>query len=167
MSQTASIANSPDSSANSAIMVSRSLLAQLRSALSVKAKSIDRLPSDREILDFVVSQMVKAFDSPVYYAGKRDMPTQGYKWFNSEICKGIQNSEEIVDKGRFVDACIIGYLWGGEGLKKWCVPSRLIRPRVLGAQEKIIIEKASAEIAAAKDTDSNFLPTTHTAELLE
>lgn len=157
----------PSDTSKNAIWVSRSLVDCLRSALKRKASPLDILPSDREILDQVVPQMIKAMTTPVYYAGRRDIQNNGYKWFNSEVVTYVQSLNILVDKGRFVDACIIGYLYGGKGLAKWCVGSKVIRPRVLGQGEISQISKTAAEIAAAKDTDSSFLPTTEDLETSE
>lgn len=149
------------SNANTAIWVSRNLVADLRSALRTKASTIDDIPSDREILDNVVLQMVKIMaPNFVYYVGRRNIDANGYRWFDSEVARRIHEEPLIKDKGRFVDACIIGYLYGGRGIQKFCRSSRIIRPRVIAAQESTQISKTAAAIAAAKDTDSKFLPTT-------
>lgn len=146
-------------SENNAIPVGKNLLSKLRSVLSQNKADIDRLASDRDILNFVVAQMGQAMMGHyVYFVGTLDPNT--YRWFDSEQAKIVQGTEEIVDKRRFVEACIIGYIGGPAALNKMCRGSKLIRPRVLTETEKAAIAQKAAEIADTKDTESTFVPGT-------
>lgn len=139
-----------------AIPIGREILAWLKSALSKQARSIDKLPSDRELVDAVVSQTMEAMGTYVYYSGKEDDLT--YLWFDSEIARSIQANPDIRDKRRFVEACIGCYLGGPIWMQRYCVPSRLIRPRNFTQEQRESIAKTAAAIADAKSVDSSFQP---------
>lgn len=149
------------SNVGNAILVSSQLVKELRSALRKNANSIDKLPSDRELLNEVVSQMIPAMNGNYLYSKVRIDKENSYSWFDSEVARKVSAQAGIADKGRFVNACIIAYIWGDVGVAKWCVPSRLIRPRALTNEEILRIRNKAAEIADAKDVDSGFEPTTH------
>lgn len=143
-------------SAKNAIPISKEFLNRLKSALSKNANPIDKLPSDRVIVDLVVQQMSQSVGAYVYYRGKEDSNT--YLWFDSDAAKSIQSNPEIKDKRRYVEALIGSYLGGQRWLQQWCVASREIRPRIMEEEEVIGIRNTAAAIADAKSVDSNFQP---------
>lgn len=145
---------------SNAFLLSKQLISRLRSAVTRGKDPIDKLCSDRDLVERVVAQtypMLKL--TPVYY---KQVPVEGqtYKWFNTSHCDLIRDDESIVDKGRFVDACIIAYLFGPEGLTKWCVSSRIVYPKQLEDEKLARIAKRAAEIAVTKCVDSKFIPGT-------
>jgi hypothetical protein len=140
------------------IAVNAKLVADLRTAVKKDGRAIDKLASDRELIEGVVAQMYPILGpNPVYCKGGR--PEQ-YQWFDTEHSRKIQAREDLADKGRFVDACIIAWLWGKPGIQKFCISSRVLRPRQLTPQEMAVISQTSAEIAAAKDEDKPHVPVT-------
>lgn len=150
----------PEAPAGNAIYVNRKLLLKLRSALSKGMSPFDKLPPDRDIIDAVVAQMFKCLkDNPVYSALPED--PEPYKYFGSQYSAYISGLE-LRDKGRFVDACIIAYLYGEAGVQRFCIAGRVIRPRQLEEGKRRRIEQAAAEIAASKDVDSLFEPCSST-----
>jgi len=148
------------SSDKNSILVNGKLIQTLRSALSQGSERFDRLPSTREILNFVVLQTCNELLAHPLYSVLDTEVDQSYKWFDSEVAQKLQNTPKIVDKGRFVDACIIVYLGREDLIKRYCVPSRLIRPRQLSEQQRSRIRTISSAIDDAKDVESEFEPMT-------
>lgn len=143
-----------------AVYVNKKLLVNLRSALSHNKRPIDCLPSDRDILDYVIRETYAVLkDRPIYCAqvpGKDEC----YKYFDSDVLREVRTNELIRDYGRFIDACIIGYLYGEEGLKKYCVGSRVVYPQKLGQDKMHRIATTAAGIADSKSVVSEFIPLT-------
>lgn len=144
-----------------AILLDKKFVDRLMSAISKGASSIDKMPSKRSVIDFVVSKTTSAYGGNfIYYSGTRDM-SDSYKYFGSEISTWVSSNDEIKDKGRFVEACIITYLFGERGMESMCKSSKEIRPRDYDQQKRAGIARKAAEIADAKDVVSGFVPTTH------
>lgn len=147
-------------SENTAIYVNKKLLVTLRSALKRGASRYDILPSDRNLIDAVVREMSKhIIANPVYskvVPGKDD----SYKWFDSDVQRQIAGLEAIKNKGRFVDACIIAYVYGEVGMEQYCVGSRVIYPQKLDQDKLRRIANQAAVIADSKSVESVFVPTT-------
>lgn len=157
-----SIQTSTNNGENNAILVSRELVEKLRSAVAQRKGPYDRLPSDRMLLDAVLQQMVGAL------AGRRiyctTVPKQGetYKYFGSDVVSAIRKQTDIMDLGRFVDACIVAYLWGDAGLARYCVGSKVVYPQKLDDEKLARIVKKAAEIADSESVESKFIPTSYT-----
>lgn len=141
-----------------AIMVSQKLINLLKISMRGRMKSIDHLAPDRVLLDDVVRQTKQlAYNggNPVYYSGKRDENL--YKWFDSDEAKSIQAQADILDKGRFVEACLVIYLKGF--VAEYLSTSREIHPRTMTSETKTMIANKLAEMRVAKSAESEFLPT--------
>jgi len=150
-----------------AIMVSQNLLTALKTSLEYGSNpAIDRLMANRRILDIVVKNVLDGFadGNYFYYVGDRD--EKQYMWKESEVAKMIQMNDGIRDKGRFVEGCILWYLYGPNA-RKWLAPSREIRPRALSDGEKAIIRQTAAEMQPEKSTESQFIPTTASVDVLK
>lgn len=146
----------PETVSKNAIPVGKEFVNHLKSALRKKANPIDKLPSDREILDLVVQQMHQAIGNKVYYKGPQGSDT--YLWFDSDVAKLIQGDPEVKDKRRYVEALIGAYLGGRDWLLKYAVSSRVIRPRIMNNEEVTGIRETAAAIADAKSVESAFVP---------
>lgn len=138
-----------------AILVNKELVGKLRSALRINKSPLDKLASNRDIISNVLLQMRGV---PNVYS--KVQPKEVYKFFDSEIAREIQSDDSIVDKGRYVDAMIIAYLYGPEGIGRYCVGSRVIRPSKLDPGKLARIRSKAAEIAAVESVDSAFVPGT-------
>lgn len=141
-----------------AIMVSQKLISLLKTSMRSRMNSIDHLASDRVLLNDVVRQTRKlAYNggNPVYFSGKRDENL--YKWFDSDEAKAIQAHVEILDKGRFVEACLVLYLKGFDA--RYLSISREVHPRTMTSESKTLIAEKLAEMRDAKSAESEFLPT--------
>lgn len=108
----------------------------------------------------MVSQTSRELVAHPLYSVLDTKVESSYKWFDSEIAQQLQGTPEIVDKGRFVDACIMVYLGREDLIRQYCVPSRLIRPRQLTEQQRSRIRTISSAIDDAKGVESEFEPMT-------
>lgn len=156
----------PDPQDNgNAILLDAKLVDVLTSTINKLANSFDIAASRRECIDAAVSEMSKCLkDQPFYYAGPR-CKDGAYKYFGSEISAKIAGTEGLTDKGRYVEACIVGYLQGVKGLTTYCKPARKIRPRKMSQQEREELVRLAAATAEVMNVDSEFRPTTHLGEL--
>lgn len=141
---------------NNAIMVDKKVVESVYSWLSASANKAGRLTypcSKREMIDEIVLQMGNMMSrNPWYFKGDS---TDYYKWFDSDIAKAVQNQGSLVDKGRFVAACLIAYKYGEKGLSTWCTRARKVYPPKLNSDQMAIIEKIQA---AKPDPEEEEIP---------
>lgn len=152
--------NTAPNGAQTATYVNKKLLVNLRSALKKGANNFDSLPSDREIIDHVVREMSRVLIPNPIYSKVVPGVDDRYKYFDSDVHRAVVSSEGIKDKGRFIDACIIAYLFGEVGISKWCVSGRVIYPQKLDQNKLHRIATSAAAIAAANSVESVFEPLT-------
>jgi len=155
---------SSSNTSENAIILSKTIVAGLRTAVAKDAGPLDEVGSPREMLDDVVQQMIDCYyyqgsTQPfVYYGGPHEGDT--YKWFKSDVARNIQACEQCKDKGRFVEAMVLLYLMG-DAATQYLVSSRRVRPQSLSDSQEEEIRNALAAMPAAKDCVSTFIPTTH------
>lgn len=145
------------------ILVNRQLIGKVKSALTVQRAAMDRLPSDRVIIDQIIAEVGPVIvGNPVYckVIPKREdqylyFGSAKVDWLRSDACKDVR------DLGRFVDACMIAYLWGDRGLHEYCIASRLIYPQKLDDEKRQRLQTMVAEIAHSQSVESKFVPFSH------
>lgn len=129
------------------------------SAINKNLNLVDIPCSKRDAIDQIVNQVGEELcKDPVYSKFGLERDGTNYKYFGSDMSHWVSRNDDLRDKGRFVNACIVYYLYGSEGLKKLCARPNKIRPRDLTAQDKLIIETTLAEMPAAKGVESSFVP---------
>lgn len=165
------VASNPalDKKPSKAIYVNLKLVKLLEDAIGQGMNEYETLPPRKELLDDVVSQMIKALyvgndELPYfYYKGHVSGKDSNYKWFDSEIVDIIQQLPGIRNKGAWVDALLLMYLYG-ERAKGYITTLRRIQPRQLTSSE-IRELRLLAEMPAAEDVESTFDPTTFEGEI--
>lgn len=129
-----------------AILVNKELIIKLKNLAARGLRPLEELPTTRDMVNFVVSEMGDSVRG-LYSTLARE---ECYKWFDSEVAKRVQSMDDIKDKGRFVDACLIAYGWGVEALKKYCVSKIVVGLPPLGNDEKDQMKQIASEMGATR-----------------
>lgn len=139
---------------HNAIMVNKQLLDAAREALRDRLPEDHRLPDTREIVDWCVREtgdyVVGAYSTLVRKSF--------YKWFDSDVARFVQSRDDIADKGRFVDACIIAAVFGEAEFRDLCRSIKVARLPTLSADEKARIKQSAAESAALEGEEVGVRP---------
>lgn len=141
-------------------LLNKQLVKKLRSVVTRGKRPIDKVCSDRDLIDHVVAEMYQIWKEHPIYCTTVPEKDATYTWFNASSYEAVRDDESIVDKGRFVDACIIAYIYGTDGVAKWCTSSRVVYPKQLDHQKLLRLQNQAAEMADAKCVDSEFIPCT-------
>lgn len=154
-------------SANNAILLNRELVELLRTSVASNAGPFDFIPERRALVDEVCREMMDRYYpnngaqsfQPVYYTGSKG---ETYKWFDSEWAKYIQGLGAIKDKGRFVEALIVLYLYlpDSDMVNNYITCGRRLRLPRLSDEKASRIAQRLPEIGALKEVDSQFEPAT-------
>lgn len=131
-------------SSGNAILVDSKILAGVRAWLTQHCTPLDQPCSDREIIDTIVNQVGELLaHKPFYYCGQVDS-SKAYKWFGSDMSRKVSSMNNLRDKGRWVDACLILYQYGQAGLDKWCGQSRKRYPPELTVDRRTRLQTSMA-----------------------
>lgn len=139
---------------HNAILVNKELLSAALAELKAKLPTDHRMPGAREVIDWCVRE-TGDYVAGVYSTLVRK---EVYKWFDSDVAKAVQLRDDILDKGRFVDACIIATVYGEAAVREFCrgIPVAILP--TLSAEEKTRIKQSAAEIAAMKGKEVGVRP---------
>lgn len=140
---------SSTSKERNAIVVNKKLLDVLRKKLSKELGQFDFLPDNSNLLSAIVREMFDTVQG--VYSRLVPPPEHQYKWYGTDVVAEIQSMDDIRDKGRFVDACMIAYLFGSEGISRYCQASRVMYPASLPQEGKAAIAKVVSEMTHYKE----------------
>lgn len=148
-----SAVNPVDPSSN-AILVNKELLSKVLNELKARLPVDHRMPDARDVVDWCVREMGDQVVGAYSAMARREF----YKWFGSDVAKSVQLRNDIVDKGKFVDACIIACVYGEAAFTKFCrgLPVAILPP--ISADEKTKIKQYAAEMAAMKGQEVGVRP---------
>lgn len=151
--------NRANAQAGNAILVNSKILSAIRTAVEQGKSDFDRTISDRDLVRNIVDQVYDHLKlHPVY--STLDPGEATYKWFGTDTSRKVQQNEDLLNKGRFVDACLLAYYLPNGGWRKYVRASRRICPQQLTESQKISIEQTAAGIADASAVVSTFTPQT-------
>lgn len=143
-----------DTPENKAILVNKELLIAARNELKARLPDDHILPKNRDLLNRVVQEMGDHVVGVYSKVPRREL----YKWFDSDVAKLVQSRDDIKDKGRFVDACLLAYVYGEEAVRIYCAGIKVARLPRLSDQEKDQIRSTAAAIAAIEGEELSVRP---------